>query len=334
VISIVLEPIDPKPAPPGVPGQFLTVRLRPDPEAPPVTRNYSISGPPTGGGYRISVKREPCGVASRFLHSRLAPGDALEVAAPRGTFTLQDGERPVVLISAGVGATPLMAMLHSLAAARSDREIWWIHGARNRAQHSFRAESARLLAALPHPRRVIAYSSPGPRDRAGDDFDVNGRLSGAVVEQAGVPTDADFYICGPPSFMDELGATLAARGVAPDRVRTELFGPRDVYRSGLFGHISRPPHPPSGRAGEGPLVLFSRSNLSVRWDPSFGSLLDLAEACDVPAGFGCRTGVCHACQSGLVSGQVDYQYDPLEPPAPGQVLLCCTEPRGDLALDL
>jgi ferredoxin-NADP reductase len=159
VISIVLEPIDPKPAPPGVPGQFLTVRLRPDPEAPPVTRNYSISGPPTGGGYRISVKREPCGVASRFLHSRLAPGDALEVAAPRGTFTLQDGERPVVLISAGVGATPLMAMLHSLAAARSDREIWWIHGARNRAQHSFRAESARLLAALPHPRRVIAYSS-------------------------------------------------------------------------------------------------------------------------------------------------------------------------------
>jgi ferredoxin len=224
-----------------------------------------------------------------------------------------------------------MAMLHSLAVARSDREIWWIHGARNRAEHSFREESERLLASLPRARRLIAYSAPAATDA---DFDVVGRLSGTELERAGVPTDADFYICGLPSFMDELTAALAARGVTPDRVRTELFGPRDVYRSGLFDHISRPPHPPPGPAGEGPLVLFSRSNLSVRWDPSFGSLLDLAEACDVPAGFGCRTGVCHACQSGLVSGEVEYQYDPLEAPPSGQVLLCCTQPRGDLALDL
>jgi ferredoxin len=178
---------------------------------------------------------------------------------------------------------------------------------------------------------LIAYSAPAATDA---DFDLAGRLSGAELERAGVPADADFYICGPPSFMDELAAALAARGVTPDRVRTELFGPSEVYRSGLFDHISRPPHPPAGPAGEGSLVLFSRSNLSVRWDPSFGSLLDLAEACDVPAGFGCRTGVCHACQSGLVSGDVDYQYEPLEPPPPGQVLLCCTQPRGDLALDL
>jgi ferredoxin-NADP reductase/MOSC domain-containing protein YiiM/ferredoxin len=331
VISIVLEPADGEPAPPAAPGQFLTVRLRPGPAAVPVTRNYSLSGPPTPGSYRISVKREPRGVASGFLHTSLGPGDRLEVAAARGTFTLEDGERPVVLVSAGVGATPVMAMLHSLAAARSDREIWWIHGARNRAEHCFREESERLVASLPRARRLIAYSAPAATDA---DFDLAGRLSGAELERAGAPADADFYICGPPSFMDELAAALAARGVTPDRVRTELFGPSEVYRSGLFDHISRPPHPPAGPAGEGSLVLFSRSNLSVRWDPSFGSLLDLAEACDVPAGFGCRTGVCHACQSGLVSGDVDYQYEPLEPPPPGQVLLCCTQPRGDLALDL
>jgi ferredoxin-NADP reductase/MOSC domain-containing protein YiiM/ferredoxin len=331
VISIVLEPTDGEPAPPAAPGQFLTVRLRPDPAAAPVTRNYSLSGPQTAGSYRIGVKREPHGLASGFLHSSLRLGDPLEVAAPRGTFILEEGERPVALISAGVGATPVMAMLHALAAARSDREIWWIHGARNQAEHSFREESARLLASLPHARRLIAYSAPAATDA---DFDVTGRLSAAELEQSGVPVDADFYICGPQAFMDGLAAALAARGVTPDRVRTELFGPSDVYRSGLFDHISRPPHPPSGPAGEGPLVLFSRSNLSVRWDQSFGSLLELAEACDVPAGFGCRTGVCHACQSGLVSGEVDYQYDPLEPPPPGQVLLCCTQPRGDLALDL
>jgi ferredoxin-NADP reductase/MOSC domain-containing protein YiiM/ferredoxin len=331
VISIVLEPADPEPAPPGAPGQFLTLRLRPNPETAPLTRNYSLSGPPTPGSYRISVKREPRGVASSFLHTSLSSGDLLDVAAPRGTFALQKGERPIVLISAGVGATPMMAMLHSLSAARSDREIWWVHGARNRAEHSFQEESERLLASLPRARRLVAYSAPATADSG---FDLSGRLSWPELERAGVPADADFYICGPPAFTEELSAALAARGVTPDRVRTELFGPRNVYRSGLFDHVPKEPHPPAGPAGQGPFVLFSRSNLSVRWDPAFGSLLDLAEACDVPAGFGCRTGVCHACQTGLVSGDVDYQYDPLEPPPPGHVLLCCTQPSGDVALDL
>jgi ferredoxin-NADP reductase len=168
VISIVLEPANGEPAPPAAPGQFLTVRPLPDPEGPPVTRDYSLSGPPTPGSYRISVKREPHGIASAFLHTSLAPGDPLEVAAPRGTFILQEGERPVVLLSAGVGATPVMAMLHSLAAAHSHREIWWIHGARNRAEHAFREESERLVASLPGAKRLIAYSAPGATDSGFD----------------------------------------------------------------------------------------------------------------------------------------------------------------------
>ena len=333
VISVVLEPADSEPAPPAAPGQFLTVRLRTDQDGSPLTRSYSLSGPQTPGSYRISVKREPHGTASGYLHTALGPGDLLEVAAPRGTFTLQPGERPVVLISAGVGVTPVMAMLHALAAKRSEREIWWVHGARNRAEHSFRAESSRLLDSLPRGRRIIAYSAPGAADHAGSSFDLAGRLSADVLERAGVPTDADFYICGPTAFMDDLAAGLAAHGVAPDRVRTEIFGPRPAYLSGIT-HTPRPPHPPSGTPGTGPLVQFGRSNLSVRWDPSFATLLDLAEACDVPAGFGCRTGVCHACQSGLISGEVSYQIEPLEPPPDGHVLLCCTQPSGDLALDL
>lgn len=160
------------------------------------------------------------------------------------------------------------------------------------------------------------------------------RLSGETLHDARVPTDADFYVCGPGPFMDAMAAALATHGVTLDRVRTEVFGPREAYLSGMFDHVLRPPHPPAGPAGTGPLIEFARSNLSVRWDPSFGSLLDLAEACDVPAGFGCRTGVCHACQSGLVSGDVSYQVEPLESPPSGQVLLCCSVPLGDVALDL
>jgi ferredoxin-NADP reductase len=224
-----------------------------------------------------------------------------------------------------------MAMLQALAAERSGREVWWIYGARNKAEHSFREEAAGLLASLPRGRRIIAYSAP----EAGDGgFDVTGRLSGAHLEEAGVPVDADFYICGPESFMDGMAAALTARGVTPDRVRTELFGARDVYRSGFSAHVSRPPHQPAGTPGTGPLVLFSRSNLSVRWDPAFRTLLDFAEACDVPVGFGCRTGVCHNCESGLVSGEVNYLLEPLEPPSADRVLVCCSEPRTDLALDL
>jgi ferredoxin-NADP reductase/ferredoxin len=334
VISITLSPTDSDTTPAAAPGQFLTLRLHPGPDKQPVTRNYSLSGPPVGGSYRISVKREPHGAVSGYLHTRLAVGDLIEVAAPRGSFTLGDGERPVVLISAGVGATPVLAMLHRLASERAGCDIWWIHAARNRAQHSFHDEAEALLAELPYAHRLVAYSAPGPDDRTDRDFDVTGHLTGAVLAERGVPTDADYYMCGPGSFMHDIAAALTANGVAPDRVRTEMFGPSDVYRSGIVGLEKRAPHAPDGAPGSGPLVLFSRSNLSVRWDPAFGSLLDLAEACDVPVGFGCRTGVCHNCESGLVSGDVEYQIEPLEPPTVGRLLMCCSHPRTDLALDL
>ena len=239
----------------------------------------------------------------------------------------------MVLISAGVGATPLLAMLHTLAAEATTREIWWLQGARNRAGHSFRDETRDLLKSLPHAHRLICYSAPGPDDLSGSDFDVAGRLTGPVLDQAGVPAGADFYLCGPAQFMRDLGAHLAARGVAPGDVKTETFGSAGAYRPGV-GAAQRSPHPPAGTPGTGPLVSFGRSNLSVRWDPSFGSLLDLAEACDVPSSFGCRTGVCHSCAAGLVGGEVSYRPEPLDQPAPGQVLVCCARPATDLWLDL
>jgi ferredoxin-NADP reductase len=332
VISIMLAPAGPGASPPAQAGQFLTVRLRPGLDEAPVTRSYSLSGPP-GATYRISVKREPHGAASGYLHTCLRTGDVLEAAAPRGSFVLQPGDRPVVLISAGVGATPLLAMLHTLAAQAATREIWWLHGARNRAGHCFPDETRDLLKSLTRAHRLICYSAPGPDDLPGGDFDVAGRLTGPVLDQAGVPADADFYLCGPAQFMGDLGAHLAARGVAPGRVKTETFGSAGAYRPGV-GATQRAPHPPAGTPGTGPLVSFGRSNLSVRWDPGFGSLLELAEACDVPSGFGCRTGVCHNCESGLVGGEVTYQQEPLERPAAGQVLLCCARPRTDLWLDL
>jgi ferredoxin-NADP reductase/MOSC domain-containing protein YiiM/ferredoxin len=313
-------------------GQYLTVRIKPDGDAPPLTRSYSLSDLPDERGYRISVKRE--GAASRYLHRHVKVGDLLDAAAPRGSFVLRDGTRPVVLISAGVGATPVLAMLHALAGERSTRPVWWVHGARNRDEHAFGAEVDALLGALAHGHRVLAYSQPGTAETPGSDYDLPGRLDLALLERAEVPTDADYYLCGPEGFMRAIGAALTARGVAPERVANEAFGAVAVHASGLVKAGDRAPHPPDGPPGSGPTVTFVKSSVAVAWDDSYPSLLDLAEACDVPVGFGCRHGVCHNCESGLVDGAVTYTQEPLEPPPDGRILVCCSRPASELALDL
>jgi ferredoxin-NADP reductase len=337
IASLQLFPADGTPVASAVPGgQYLTVRLSPAPTTAAVLRNYSLSNlPSTEDGYRISVKREPAGTASGYLHDHVQVGDVLEVAAPRGSFVVRDGSRPVVLVSAGVGATPVLAMLHGLAAAQDPRPVWWVHGARSDLEDAFRNEVADLLQRLPDAHRLTAYSQPRPGAPNGTDADIHGRVGLAALEQAGVPMNADFYLCGPPGFLRELTGALAARGVPAAQVVTEVFGSLGAYLPGIVGTGSRPaPHPPEGSPGVGPTVSFVRSGLSVSWDLKFASLLDLAEACDVPVGFGCRNGTCHSCESSVLAGAIDYLTEPLEPPPTGRVLVCCSQPRSDLVLDL
>ena len=231
VISLRLSPVDGEPATPALPGQFLTVRLRPDATAPPLLRSYSLSSAPSADSYRISIKREPHGAASGYVHTALRVGDVIEAGAPRGSFVLRAGDRPVVLISAGVGATPVVAMLHRLADERSARQVWWLHGARNGAEHAFGDEVRALLARLPDAHRVVYYSRPEPDDR---DFDVAGRLTAEALATLGLPTDADFYLCGPGPFMLDLAAAASARGASPDRVSMEVFGPGDSQTPGVI----------------------------------------------------------------------------------------------------
>jgi ferredoxin-NADP reductase/MOSC domain-containing protein YiiM len=333
ITSFRLMPTDDlAPSPNAAAGQYLTVRLRQDPDSPPLVRSYSLSDLPNQRGYRISVKRE--GAASRYLHEHVRVGDVLDGAAPRGNFILRHGTRPVVLISAGVGATPVLAMLHALVQERSTRPIWWLHGARNRAEHAFGTEVDALLSALNDSHRLVAYSRPDSEGAVDSGHDVAGRLDLAALEQAGFPKDADYYLCGPDGFMRAIGAALTARGVQPNRIATEAFGAVPTHASGIVKTGDRTPHAPDGPPGTGPTITFSRSNLAVPWDDQYPSLLDLAEACDVPAGFGCRNGVCHNCESGLLAGEVTYGPEPLEPPPDGRILVCCSRPTTELTLDL
>jgi ferredoxin-NADP reductase len=334
VISVHLADPGGAALPAALPGQFLTLRLDAVPGAPPLLRSYSLSGPPEAGHYRISVKRETHGAGSAFVHERVHPGDQLEVAAPRGTFVLRPGETPVLLISAGVGATPVLAMLHALAAGGSTRDVWWLHGARCRAEEPFVEESRTLMARLARGHRHVCYSRPGPGDVQGRDYQTTGRLSAAVLAALDLPRDADAYICGPTAFMAETAAALADLGIDRSRVRTEIFGSAPAQTPGIAAASAPPPHPPAGEPGDGPEVGFARSGLTVRWAGRFASLLEMAEACDVPVRWSCRTGVCQSCVTDVMSGTVGYAPDPVEEPADGSALICCSRPRGDLVLDL
>jgi len=341
VTSFVLAPIDGQPLPLCQAGQFVVLRLRvnsgedpdKDPGKPPVLRSYSLSDLPAADHFRISVKNELNGIGSSFLCNRTKEGDVLDVSAPRGSFILRPSQNPVVLLSAGVGATPVMAMLHALAAERSQREIWWIYGARNRADHPFAEESRSLLKQLSRGRGYIVYSRPSANDQVGVDFDAPGRIDIALIEKIGVPQASDFYLCGPPSFLQNMRDGLGNWGVLAGNVHTEIFGALESITPGMT-QVVHTPHLPQGSAGSGPPVSFARSGITAAWDPKFASLLELAEACDVPVRWSCRTGVCHTCMTGLIGGSVSYQPEPLERPAPGNVLVCCSQPNAGVTLDI
>ena len=331
--SFVLVPIDGAPLPVFQAGQFVVLRLLVDPDKPPILRSYSLSDLPVTDHFRITVKSESNGVGSSFLSNRVRQGALLDVSAPRGSFTLHPGANPVVLLSAGVGATPVMSMLHALAAEKSEREIWWIYGARNGLEHPFAQESRSLLKRLSRGRNFIVYSMPSATDRLELDFDASGRVDIALLERIGVSPNSDFYLCGPSSLLENMRDGLRNWGVLAENVHAEIFGVLESITPGM-ARVVRTPHVPQGHRGSGPEVSFARSGITVAWDRRFGSLLELAEACDVPVRWSCRTGVCHTCMTGLIGGSISYSPEPLERPAPGNVLVCCSQPDANVILDL
>jgi ferredoxin-NADP reductase len=313
----------------------VVVRLQPPDGGPALFRSYSLSGPLSTERYRISVKIEPNGVAGTYLREHVRVGDGLNVSSPRGSFILQPGERPVALLSAGIGATPVLAMLHALAAAHSTRPLLWLYAARDRQHHPFAAEVRRLRLALTHGRSYVCYSRPGSSDKMGKDFDASGHLSRSVFDRIRIPRDADVYLCGPTRFMADMKEALSTLGVSPDRIHVELFSGSESMTPGVVGASARAPHTANDDADTGPVVSFARSGIAAHWKASaYQSILELAEACDVPVRWSCRTGVCHSCESGLVSGAVVYGPEPLDKPADGNVLVCCSQPICDVAIDL
>ena len=335
VVSVTMQHPDGEPLPEALPGQYVVLLLRPSVGSAPLFRSYSLSGPVLTDRYRISVKVEPNGVAGSYLRDHVRAGDLLEVSSPRGSFILRSGEGPVAFLSAGIGATPVLAMLYAMQAARSTRPVLWLHAARDGKHFPFAAEVRRLVSSLARGRSYVCFSRPEVADRLGTDFDAAGYLSRAMFDKVGLTPDADVYLCGPGRFMADIGSALTEFGVTSDRVHTEIFNGGESSMPGVVGAVKKAPHPPSVDLETGPIVSFARSGITAHWNPSaYQSVLELAEACDVPVRWACRAGVCHSCESGLVSGTVAYEPRPLDSPATGNLLICCSRPVGDVVVDL
>jgi ferredoxin-NADP reductase/MOSC domain-containing protein YiiM len=331
VLSFTLRSPDGQPLPKPLPGQYVVLRLPQATGGAPLFRSYSLSGPVSTERYRISVKIEPKGEIGSYLRERVRVGDAVDVSSPRGSFVLEPGNRAVVLVSAGIGVTPVLAMLHALAGARSTRRVVWLHGARDGEHHPFAAEVERLLGDLPQSRSYVCYSRPGSADTLGTNFNATGHLSESILSDIRIPQDADVFVCGPNPFLADMKVALSHIGTPSERIHIEIFSSNEAPS----GTSKVAPHRPKDDVETGPLVSFARSGIAVHWTAvAYRSILELAEVCDVPVHWSCRTGVCHRCESGLISGSVAYEPEPLDRPPDGNVLICCAQPAGDVVVDL
>ncbi len=344
ITSFYLVPEDGEPLPAYLPGQFLTFRLLIPGHSSPVMRTYSLSDRPNHDYYRVTIRRLlapqdppdlPPGLSSNFFHDHVEPGTRLCVKSPRGRFHLDPhDDSPVVLLSGGVGLTPMISMLNAIVEVDSKRPVWFVHGARDGREHAMGAHVRRMAADNDNVNVHVAYSRPGPEDVEGRNHDSRGRVSVELLKRVLPAAAYDFYLCGPTPFMESLHAGLLDWGVAETRISYEFFGPPSALGAGALkegAEVAGKPAATSERDGEFQ-VTFTQAGLTAKWDPAVESILALAETHGLRPEFSCRTGICHTCTSKLIEGEVEYVTEPLDWPDPGCVLICCSRPKTNVVI--
>lgn len=335
---------------PFKPGQFLTFQFHDDIHNTDIVRNYSLSnGPDETTHYRISVKREPPppgqeslppGFGSSYLHDRLNTGDEIEIFGPSGGFCLdEESTRPVLLLSGGVGLTPLVSMAHRLVRC-GIRRTWFIHACENGDVHAFRRELQAAMATTEKFRCSFFYNKPTDQDRKLSTFDGEGFITAERLQELLPLDDYDCYLCGPSAFMQAIYDTLTRLGIREERIHYEFFGPATVLKSHrnsstrTSSSLRELSDLPVEKPSTSPLVTFARSGVSAPWDDKFSSILEFAEALGLAPDFSCRAGICSSCQCALQSGSVSYTEELLSELEAGTVLICCSKPAGDVVLDI
>ena len=344
ITSFYLLPEDGVALPEYQPGQFLTFELDIPGNKLPVIRTYSLSERPNSEFYRVSIKREPAppdqpdlppGLSSNYFHDGVEVGTKLRVGAPRGKFHLdQESERAIVLLSGGVGLTPMISMMNAIVGSGSGRPVWFIHGVRNGREHAMGGHVRRIAEENDNIHVHIRYSDPDPDDVAGRDYDSPGRVDIPLLKQLLSFDDYDFYLCGPPPFMKSLYCGLASLSVPEARIHYEFFGPGSILQDDAEPASQGEKPPAEEELVGGIQVAFARSGLTVGWDPACDSILDLAESQGLNPDYSCRSGICNTCISQLTEGEVEYLEEPLDEPDRGHVLICCARPKTSLVIEI
>jgi len=321
-------------------GQYLTLRVAPPGADKPVVRTYTLSSAPGDRQYRISVKREDAGgetpavLVSTLLHATVAVGDLVEARAPRGDFHLDAEEtRPAVLLAGGVGVTPMIAMARQVAyealRSRHARPLTVFHAARTTAQRAFAGEFAELSAATGGAVRYISViGRPAEGEVAGRDFDFSGRITPDLLRRHLALDDYDFFLCGPPAFMQAVYDMLRSLGARDARIFAEAFGPASLTRQPDETAVPMPAALDPALEAETAIVRFERSDFEQPWSHGEAPLLDLAEAHGLTPDHGCRNGSCGSCAVRLISGDVTYRNPTTGPKGPDEVLICSAVPAA------
>lgn len=343
ITSFYLKSSDGSPLATFQPGQFLVLKIPLSEPKGHVLRNYSLSGSPDDlSQYRISVKREPSagpglpvGLSSNYLHDVINAGDVVIADGPRGAFLLDEkSNRPVVLLSAGVGLTPMVSMFHALA-RRSARKTLFLHACENGNVHALRDEVNSLIGHRKDLSAHYCYRVPNADDRTKHNYQSEGYINSDLIQRLLCLDDYDFYLCGPTPFMQAMYQLICGLGVDKNRISYEFFGPSMM----LDQDVDPKPVPPIKVDTSNPsigaiYVEFRKSGVVSKWSPSAQSLLSFAEEQGLNPEFSCRAGICGSCVSSIISGNVSYFEEPLTEPADGELLLCCSRPLTSIVLDL
>lgn len=337
VTSIYLKPVDEKPIPSFKPGQHLPLRFRVPGESKPLVRCYSLSSGPTDEYYRVSVKQVgppakqpdlPAGKVSNFINRQLMVGDTVDAKAPNGSFHINDlGNAPVVLLAGGIGITPLYSMLEHLVEQQDNRLIILFYGVRNGREHTFKQDIHKLAASRQNVHIVTCYSNPDATDQLNKDYQVNGYVSIDLLKVLLPSNQCQFFMCGPPHFMQSVQQGLDEWQVPENRIHSEAFGPAS---------ISKKTKPETGQPENlmhSHVVKFSDSGKSFGWRSEHDSILELAEANDLMLDSGCRAGSCGTCATKLIRGKFEYP-DGVEASCESdECLICIAKPTGNVELE-
>jgi len=325
--SFYLQPEDGLP-PTFEAGQFLTVKAKIDSDEQ--IRTYTLSSAPGDDHYRISVKREQQGTFSRYLHDQIAIGHTLKVKAPKGEFMLDSkSERPAVLISGGVGITPMVSMARHVliegVRTRAPRPLVLINAARNNSERAFFNELDQLAKnSSGFIQNYWALETPEASLQGGKDYHHHGRINKALIQVLLPLDDYDCYLCGPAPFMQAVYDILISLGVSDQRIYAEAFGPAALTRSTAPDEDQVE----TAAVAQEAIIEFSDSKVEQAWSQGDGTLLAFAESHGFTPGFSCRSGQCGMCKTKLVSGAVTYPNGHSLTIAEDELLLCCAEPAA------